>query len=226
MPVLDEGARVRPGLWPNLGVVTIYPDTCRESASLLEGEQNIDLPRVGSEQCAAQLAPQMFPFSPFPPDTLVRENPPGEGAAIERRATEDLRPERLKPPDAQAEDQREAGGVPSIPGESPVALEVIDPFGSAGMAENADAGEVEPSGVDTHERGGALLVVGTAPTLAEGTAGVEPTGEAERATAAKSEALAPRTQGEARWGRRDAAEKETSRRMKCCRRRASANHRR
>jgi len=92
------GARVQrsEGPWPNLGVVTIYLDTCRESASLLKGEQNFDLPRVGSEQCAAQLAPQTFPFLPFPPDTLARENPPGEGAAIERRATEDLHPEHLK----------------------------------------------------------------------------------------------------------------------------------
>ena len=36
-------------------------------------------------------------------------------------------------------------------------------------------GEVEPSGVDAHERGGVLLVVDTAPALAEG-AGVELTG--------------------------------------------------
>ena len=36
MPVLDEGTRVRRGPWPNLGVVTIYPDTCKESTSLLE----------------------------------------------------------------------------------------------------------------------------------------------------------------------------------------------
>ena len=90
--------------------------------------------------------------------------------------------------------------MPPIPGESPVALEVIDPFGSAGVAENADTREVKPSGVDAHKRGGVLPVVGAAPALAKGTAGIEPTGEAERATAAKSEALAPRTQGEARWG--------------------------
>jgi len=42
--------------------------------------------------------------------------------------------------------------------------------------------------------------VGAAPALAEETTGVEPAGEAERAAAAKSEALAPRMQGEARWG--------------------------
>jgi hypothetical protein len=45
---------------------------------------------------------------------------------------------------------------------------------------------------------GALQVVGAAPALAEDTAGIEPAGEAERATTAKSEALAPWTQGETR----------------------------
>ena len=55
--------------------------------------------------------------------------------------------------------------------------------------------------------------MGSAPALAESTAGVEPAGEAERATAAKSDALVPRTQGESRgevetlWeGKREAGE--------------------
>src|SRR5712691_10623946 len=124
-PILDEGARVRPDPWPNLGIVTIYPDTCRGSASLLEGEQNIDLPHVGSEQDAAQPAPQnsSLSFSPLPPvppppDTLARENPPGEGAATERRATEDRRPEASKPLKLQAENLQEAG-LPLVPGDSP-----------------------------------------------------------------------------------------------------------
>ncbi len=64
----------------------------------------------------------------------------------------------------------------------------------------ADMGarKVEPSGVDTHERGGALLIVGDAQALAEGTAGVEPAGEAEKATAAKPEALVPWAQSVAK----------------------------
>jgi hypothetical protein len=52
------------------------------------------------------------------------------------------------------------------------------------------------SGIDMHEWGEVLLVVGVAQALAKGTAGVEHAGEAERAAAAKSEALAPWTQGE------------------------------
>ena len=67
-----------------------------------------------------------------------------------------------------------------------------DPLGLASTVVNADmdAREVEPSGVDTHKRG-VLPVVGTAPVMAEGTAGVEPAGGAEKATAAKPEALEP-----------------------------------
>ena len=66
------------------------------------------------------------------------------------------------------------------------------------MAVDADTKEVEPSGVDEYERRGALSIVCAAPALAEGTAGVEPAGEAERAMAAKPEALASWVRGETR----------------------------
>jgi hypothetical protein len=65
----------------------------------------------------------------------------------------------------------------------------LDRFGLAFMVANADLREVQPSGVDAHERGESAAVVGAAPDLAEGTAGVELVGEAERAVAAKSEAF-------------------------------------
>jgi hypothetical protein len=52
----------------------------------------------------------------------------------------------------------------------------------------------------TNEGGGAATGRATAPTLAEGTAGVEPTGKAEKATAAKSEALVPWAQENAGCG--------------------------
>ena len=180
-PVPDKSARVRPDPWPSLGVVTINWDACLGSASLFKGEQNIHLPSAGSKHHATQPAPQNPSFSPFPPsDTLARENPPGEGAGSKWRAT-NLRPKRWKPPDTQAEDLQEAGRVPTVPGDSPAFPENVDPFGLAGVAEKVDAGGVEPSGVDIHERGGALPVVGAAPALAERTAGVEPAGETERA---------------------------------------------
>lgn len=51
-------------------------------------------------------------------------------------------------------------------------------------------------GVDTHERAGVLPVVGAAQVLAKSTAGIDPAGDAEKAATAKSEALAPCTQGE------------------------------
>ena len=64
-----------------------------------------------------------------------------------------------------------------------------------------NAGEVEPSSANAYERGGALLVAGTAPALAEDAAGVEPTGEAERAAAANFEALISLAQDKAVCGR-------------------------
>jgi len=71
----------------------------------------------------------------------------------------------------------------------------LDRLGLAHVAADADASEPEPPSVDTHGRGGVLPVVGVAPALAKGTAGVERTGEAETAMAAKLEALVPWAQG-------------------------------
>jgi hypothetical protein len=71
----------------------------------------------------------------------------------------------------------------------------LDRLGLARMV--ADARELEPSSVDVHKRGGALPVADAAPALAEGAGGIEPAGEAERAAAARPEALASWTQGEA-----------------------------
>jgi hypothetical protein len=65
------------------------------------------------------------------------------------------------------------------------------------MAENMDAGEVEPLGLDMHELGGAQLVADTTPVLVKSTTGVKPAGKAERAMAAKLKALMPK----ARQGR-------------------------
>ena len=67
---------------------------------------------------------------------------------------------------------------------------------SSGVPENVGAREVDHPCVDAHEQGGALAVVGAASALAKGTAGVEPAGKAEIATAAKLEALVPWAQGE------------------------------
>jgi len=208
-PILDEGACTRPNPWPNLGVVIVDPDTCTGSASQLEGEQNINLPSVGCELHAAPSTPQHFSFSPslpipLPLDTLVRENPScGEGAATEQRITEVRRPEPWKPPDAQAEDLHESGGA-SASDDPPILLGCLgdpDPFGLAGMAVNADVGEVKPSRIDVYKRGGAPLLVGVAPALAEDTVGVGPADEAETASAAKPEALVSWAQDKAGRGR-------------------------
>jgi len=68
------------------------------------------------------------------------------------------------------------------------------------MAVNADTDvrEVGPSGIGTHQQGEVLQILSTALAMAEGTACVESAGEAEKAIAAKSEALEPRAYGKAR----------------------------
>ena len=55
------------------------------SASQLEGEQNIHSQSVGSELHAVPSTPQnsSSSFSPFPSDTLARENPPGRGRRLQ-----------------------------------------------------------------------------------------------------------------------------------------------
>ena len=205
-PVLDEGAHTRPDPWPNLGAVIVDPDIYFGSASQLEGEQNFHLPCVGSELHAAPSPPQNFPssFSPFPPpDTPAHENPShGEGAATERRVIEDHpRPGPRKPPDLHAEDLQETRGALSALGNIPVILEGPDPLGLVGTVVDVDVREVEPSGINARERGGASPVVGTTPALAEETAGVGPAGEAETANTTRPEALVPWAQDKTGRGR-------------------------
>jgi len=85
--------------------------------------------------------------------------------------------------------------------DSPVLLgspEDLDRLGLTCTVAKTDARSVEPSGVDAHKRRRVLLVVDTAPAPAEGTAGVELAGKAERAMTAKLEALEPWVYGEAK----------------------------
>jgi len=62
--------------------------------------------------------------------------------------------------------------------------------------------EAKPSGVDTHGRGGALLVVGAAFAVAKGPASVRSAGRADKATVAAPKALGPGAYGRARGGGR------------------------
>ena len=51
--IFNKGTCVRLDPSPSLGTVTNYLDVCKMASVLLEGEQNINLPSVGSEQHAA-----------------------------------------------------------------------------------------------------------------------------------------------------------------------------
>ena len=73
----------------------------------------------------------------------------------------------------------------------------LDRLELACMVANVDAMDVEPRALTRMNEGEMLPVARATPALAEGTDGVEPAGEAERAKPAQPEALAPWTQGEA-----------------------------
>jgi hypothetical protein len=65
-PVFDECAHVHFDLLPSPGAATTNLDVCTKALVPLKGEQNFDLPCVGSEQYAAPCAPQSFSSSPSP----------------------------------------------------------------------------------------------------------------------------------------------------------------
>jgi len=65
---------------------------------------------------------------------------------------------------------------------------------------NTDLDAVESAGVDAHELGGALPVMGAIPGLAKGTASIKLASGAEKAAPAKPEALGPEAYGKAGHG--------------------------
>jgi len=72
----------------------------------------------------------------------------------------------------------------------------LDRLGLACAVMNADARDVQSSGVDANKQRGPLPFMDTTPALAESTAGVELTGKAEKATTAELKALEPKACGE------------------------------
>ena len=116
---------------------------------------------------------------------------------IERRATKARCTKPLKPPEVHGKYLQESVGVSSVLGNSPAFPGNVDPVRPATAARNADAGELEPSCVDAHERGGAPPVACTASALSEATAGVEPASKDETTSTAEPEGLVPRTQNKA-----------------------------
>jgi hypothetical protein len=116
-PVPDKGACARPEPWPSAGGENEDSDAYTRASVLLEGEQNMILPSVKSEQYAAPCTP--LPVDPLPPETLTREIPRGEGIAPIRRAADERHFEPLKPPDLVIEDLGEAGGVQPASGDAP-----------------------------------------------------------------------------------------------------------
>ena len=109
-PVFNKGAHTHPNPWPSLGANTTDLDVYQRASVLLEGEQNLFLPCVGSEQYAAQPAPQIiFPIL-LSLDTRTCSIVPGEGTTPVQRTT-NLHLEVLKPPCLCEDPPDEAGGV-------------------------------------------------------------------------------------------------------------------
>jgi len=185
-PAFDECARAHLGSWPGPGAAATELDVCITASVLLEGEQNNNLPSVGSEQYAAQSAPRIFLFPPSL-DTCMRGIAPGECAAPVQRATsvqhaapvQHANPhlEVLKPPDWNETPLEEPGGVL---------------LGYIHTAEKVGAEATECTGVNTNEPEGASLDANAAPIPTKGIASIEPASRAVEATTARPEVLEPR----------------------------------
>jgi hypothetical protein len=179
-PAFNECTHAHLSSWPSLGAAATELDVCITASVLLEGEQNNNLPSVGSKQYAAQSAPQIFLFLPSL-DTCAHGIAPGECAAPVQRAAPvqhaDPRLEVLKPPDWNETPLEEPGGVL---------------LGYIHAAEKVGVEATECAGVNANEPGGASLDANTAPIPTKGIASVEPASRAVEATTARPEALEPR----------------------------------
>jgi hypothetical protein len=91
-----------------------------------------------------------FPSSHLSPNTLAYDLLCGEGAATEPRTTRGRHPERLKPPDSRVKDPEISVGASALD-DPPIILSSLghlDRLGLAFTIADADAREVEPSGIE------------------------------------------------------------------------------
>ncbi len=173
-PAFDERVCAQPNPLPGPGATATELDVWITVSVLLKGEQNINLPSVGSKQHAAQSAPQIFIFPPSL-DTCACGIVPGEGIApIRYVANPHL--ESLRPPSLCKEPPDEPGGVG---------------LGPVHMAGNAGIGDIKCMVIDTHKPGGVLLDTNGTPAPTKGTASVKLAGGAVKATTTQPKALDP-----------------------------------
>ncbi len=179
-----------------MGLAHLYPcshpptttnlDIYQRVSVLLEGEQNLFLSCVGSEQHATPCTPHPFSFLPLL-DTHMHGIVPGEGTASIRRTT-NPHLEVLKPPNPNEELLHEAGGA------------CLGSTGHVHAAGKVGTKAVECMTVEAHKPGGASLDMDAAPAPTEGTTSVKLFGMAEKAATTEPEALEPRAEGEAWHG--------------------------
>ena len=106
---------------------------------------------------SSHLSPNTFAY-----DLLCRE-----GATTESHTTNGCHRERLKPLDSRVEDPEKSEGVLALDDSHILFSSAggLDPLRLGFTIGDADAREVGPSGIEAHERGGALLVADAAPAL-------------------------------------------------------------
>src|SRR5712691_25527 len=95
-------------------------------------------------------------------------------------------------------------------------------FELAGRMGRSDADTVKSAGINAHELGGALPVAGAIPGLAKGIASIELASRAEKAAAAKTEALEPGAYGKAGVCRKHSCQVRPDADTRGCQKKASA----
>jgi len=183
-PVFVKGEHACPNLWPSPGAITTNLNIYSRASVLLEGEQNKILPGVGSEQHAAQPAPQNpFPFSLLL-DTCTHGIMPGKGDTPVPHATKPHL-KALKLPGLCEDPLDKPGGV--------LLRHVY-------IARKVGAKAVKCVSIEVHKPEGAPLDANPALAPTEDTTSVELIGMAKKAATTEPKALEPRAEGEA-WCR-------------------------
>ena len=158
---------------PGLGVAATKLNICITVSVLLKGEQNNNLPSVGSKQHATQTAPQIFLF-PLSLNAHTRSIAPGKAITPIQHTTDPCL-KALKPPNQTPPE--EPGGA---------GLRPIHTTEKAGME------AIKCVATGTHKPGGALLDANTTPVPTKGISSIEPASGAVEATTTRPKVLEPR----------------------------------
>ena len=149
-PIVEEGACVRGVPWPSPGIIDTDLDA--SFSIIARGEAEYSFTKCGQLHAAPSVL-ERFSSSHLSPNTIAYDLLCGEGAATGPHTTDGHHRERLKQPDSRVEDPEKSEGVLALddshilfgsPGD-------LNRLGVAFTIADADAREVEPSGIEAHE---------------------------------------------------------------------------